>query len=478
MDFCCEGNHERSAVMSKHEKEMRESFDIQAKSLLESGDRFVKIAGGAKVGLESELAVHARLSDEELVKRRDAIIADNIDFADFELGASQVEIRTPPIDLLSSNGVVMLRDVYEKRFTNVLESARRNKVGILRVGANPFLPTIGTPRTDKPKYRLVPDFYNQHRNPNLDTIIGFGKGRVDIGDAAIVSLFQSFQVNLEASSLDDVCDKMNRSLAIAPYLLAFSGNARYLSRQDTKIQDARMMSWEVSHNDRAFQDTRLQDLRIISWEKSFDVRPGKSEDWSNELRVGLPGRYFRDMVGYLKRAGTFPFILHAPESALAISIGMTWLDARAKFIGDSAIVELRLPSTQPTIEEELLLMLLYIGMLHYSQKNQESLMPMGMVRENRLSAMLYGLRRPMWFLNKHGIPIKLPAKTGLAMELEKATIGLDNLGLLSAMDKELLGVMLRTGSPSDRLKKFLRSMGDISIGDMEDALSATKMLVV
>ena len=198
---------------------------------------------------------------------------------------------------------------------------------LLRDGANPFLPSIGTPRTDKPKYHLVPDFYNHHRNSQRDTLIGLGRHRVDIGDAAVVSLFQSFQVNLEAKSLEDACDKMNRSMAIVPYLLAFSGNARYLNCRDIQIQDTRMMSWEISHDPRSFCDTGFQDLRIISWEKSFDVRPEKTEDWQNELRVGLPGRYFKDLADYLWRAGMFPFILHNPEAALAISIGMTWLDA-------------------------------------------------------------------------------------------------------------------------------------------------------
>ena len=285
--------------MSQQEKEMLEAFNVQTKDLLVSQGRFIKDDQSIKVGLESELAVHARLNSEELVQKRDAILADNPDFTDVELGASQIEIRTPPIDLVSVGGTSLLKEIYDKNFTSVLNSARGYGVGILRIGANPFLPTIGTPRTDKPKYCLVPDFYNQHRNPHLDTIIGLGKNRIDIGDAAVVSLFQSFQVNLEAKSFDDACDKMNRSLAIAPYLLAFSGNARYLSYQDTKIQDARMMSWELSHDTRTFCDTGFQDLRIISWEKSFDVRPPKTLDWQNELRIGLPGRYFRDIADYL-----------------------------------------------------------------------------------------------------------------------------------------------------------------------------------
>jgi len=477
MGFFCEIYYKGGNVVLKQEKEMRETFDVQVQDLLASIDRFQKNGDSLKVGLESEIAIHARSSDSELVQKRDAIIADNSDFTDVELGASQIEIRTPPIDLLSTNGMSSLTGIYKQRFFNVLDSARKHGVGILRIGANPFLPTIKTPRTDKPKYRLVPDFYNQNRNPHLDTIIGLGQKQIDIGDAAIVSLFQSFQVNLEANSFADACDKMNRSLAIAPYLLAFSGNARYLRCQDAKIQDARMIGWAASHDIRTFCDTKLQDLRILSWEKSFDVRPKRNKDWQNELRVGLPSRYFRDMADYLHRAGSFPFILYDPQSALAISIGLTWLDTRTKFIDDSAIVELRLPSTQPTIKEEMVLMLIYIGRLHYSQMTNEALLPINIVQENRLSAMIYGLERPLWFLNKNDLPVKLPAKEGLITELEKALFGLNHLGLSSCLEREILDAMLNFGSPSSRLAALLNPKDNLSISDMEDALSELKMLV-
>lgn len=477
MGIVCESDNERGAIMSQQEKEMLVAFNGQVRDLLASRDKFTKNNNSLKVGLESEIAVYAQLDNAELVGKRDAIISDNPDFTDVELGASQIEIRTPPIDIISCNGVVSLKEIYKQRFDNVLKSAQRRGVRLLRVGANPFLPTIGTPRTDKLKYRLVPDFYNQYRNPNLDTMIGLGPNRINIGDAAVVSLFQSFQVNLEAKSIEDACDKMNRSLAIVPYLLAFSGNARYLNYQDTRIQDARMMSWEASHDTRIFCDTQFHDLRIISWEKSFDVRPEKTENWQNELRVGLPRRYFRNLGDYLERAGTFPFILYNSEAALVISIGMTWLDARTKFIGDSAIVELRLLSTQPTIDEEILLTLLYIGRLHYSQESKENPIPINMVRENRLSAMLFGLKKPMWFLNGSGVPVKLPAKIGLSLEIERATTGLNQLGLSSVFDKDLLNSVLEKSSPSDRLSKMLKLNRNISINDMEDALFATEMLI-
>src|SRR3989344_5687809 len=476
MGFFCEIYYKGGNVVLKQEKEMRETFDVQVQDLLASIDRFQKNGDSLRVGLESEIAIHARSSDSELVQKRDAIIADNSDFTDVELGASQIEIRTPPIDLLSTNGMSSLTGIYKQRFFNVLDSARKHGVGILRIGANPFLPTIKTPRTDKPKYRLVPDFYNRNRDPYLDTMIGLGKNQINIGDAAIVSLFQSFQVNLEANSLADACDKMNRSLVIAPYLLAFSGNARYLKYQDTRIQDVRMIGWAASHDTRTFCDTEFQDLRILSWEKSFDVRPKRTKEWQNELRVGLPSRYFRNIDDYFQRVGSFPFILSAPDSALAISVGMTWLDTRVKFIGDSAIVELRLPSTQPTIDEEIVLMLVYIGRLHYSQMTGEMLLPMTMVQENRLSAMLYGLERPLWFLSKNGSFAKLPAKEGLMVELERAVAGLNHLELSSCLEDEILDTMLNLGSPSSRLATLLNPIDNLSMSNIEYALLELKML--
>ena len=206
------------------------------------------------------------------------------------------------------------------------------------------------------------------------------------------------------------------------------------------------------------------------------MRPPKTDDWQNEIRVGLPGRYFRDMADYFQRAKSFPFILFNPKSALAISIGMTWLDTRVKFIGDSAIVELRLPSTQPTTDEELLLMLLYVGRLRYSQEIKEPILPMNMLRENRMSAMLHGMHGSMWFFRGNSI-VKSSAMDGLAGELAKAKEGLSRLGLRSALNDELLEDVLRKGSPSDRLAQSLGGIDKISIGDMEGALFENRMLV-
>lgn len=457
----------------KQEQEMLAAFLEQALDVISSQDRFNKNDKSLRIGVESEVAIYREnFSFNDIERTRDAIIQDVPDIADVELGAAQIEFRTPPIDVSTQAGFDEHASIYRARFESLIQAARKQNCLILRVGANPFLPIKNTPRTGKPKYRLVPDYYNRYRPKEADTIIGLGKDRVDIGDAAVVSLFQSFQVNLEAKSLNDACDKMNRSFFIAPYLLAISGNARFLEFVDTRLQDMRMVAWEKSH------DTRMSDLRMVSWEKSFDLRSRQELAEGYALRMGLPERYFVDIVDYFRRMERFPFILYQPDAALKIAVGMTWLDTRVKFIDNSAVVELRLLPTQPTIDEELLLTLLYLGRLVDSQIRNEPLLPIEYVRENRLSAMLHGLHRKMWFITKDGAIKRLPYRVGMKWEIQRVIAGLDYLGLAELLDVELLQDKLAKGSPSDELARTLYRGGrKLSQTKMAHSLQQTKMLI-
>ena len=454
-----------------HQEEMLQVFREQARDILKDQDRFIKNRDDLLVGFESETAIY---KDEKfldgLEAARDSILSELSDIGDVELGVAQIELRTPPVNLLKLGGVSELFALHQNNDQRLTQAARARGYRILRVGANPFLPTVNSPRTNRPKYHQVPDFYNAHRPTYIDTFIGSGRGRVDVGDAAIVSLFQSFQVNLQARSFEDACDKMNRSFMIAPYLLALSGNSRYLRCIDTRLQDVRMTAWQKSH------DTGLQDLRILAWEKAFDLRGCSGFSAGQVLRVGLPERYFIDLADYLDRAGRFPFILYAPEAALKIAIGMTWLDTRVKFIGDSLVVELRLLPTQPSIEEELALTLLYLGRLFWSQEKKETLLPFEMVRENRLSAMLHGMNRPMWFrINEDSIR-RAPYRRGIIREIDRAKQGLMMFGLDKFLDNDLAQRML-IASLADRLGQKLKKFKKvIPCVDMSATLQECGML--
>jgi hypothetical protein len=472
-----------SAILQREidpEYEMFAAYLEQANEVLEAPDRFQKDASTIKIGLESELALaNDRIGINGLEAMRDYIISETAEFSDMELGVSQIETRTNPFEVSAINGWKEMSDSYRADYEKLLAVCRQHGASVMRIGSNPFLPVINAPRTNKDRYKLVPDYYNQNRPKQKDTMIGLGEKKIDIGDAAVVSLFQSFQVNLEASSLEDACDKMNRSLFIAPYLLSISGNARFLELTDSNLSDLRLISWEKSHDDRRLCiDTNLEDMRTACWEKAFDLRSCREAANKEYLRIGLPNRYFEKLSDYFDYISAFPFILHAPERALGIAVGLSWFDARIKFIGDSAVVELRVLSTQPTIEEELALTLLYIGRLAYSQNTKERIIPIGYVKENRLSAMFYGRKKPMWFLDEKNELKKIPHDIGITLEIKKAQHGLDILGLRRQLDHETLDFMLKAGSPSTRLAAHLgRDNGHLTQARMKDAMEKTKMFI-
>lgn len=452
------------------EQEMREAARAQARDILQNEARFLKDISSERMGFESEVAIHKDgVSSDELLRIRNAIVAEMSDCSDVELGATQIELRTPPLYTRDQHDLLL---VSKCNFARLVKLAHRHGAQVLRIGANPFLPVKNTPRTYKLKYRLVPDYYNAHRSPSLDTRIGLGKEQIDIGDAAIVSCFQSFQVNLEACSFADACDKMNRSIMLAPYLLALCGNSRYLECLDSGMQDARMIAWEKSHN------TRMQDIRLMAWERAFDTRSRDDLASGRKLRVGLPERYFHDLADYIDRALGFPFILHNPVAAFQIAIGMTWLDARVKFIGDSLVVELRLLPTQPRIEDECTLAFLYLAMLTESQQcSCEEFLPIEFVEENRLQAMLYGIRSTMWFQDENGKPERLPFEAGMKSEIRKAIDYLPDEAS-RRICRNFLNRAFRFGSPTDRLASTLHELGsEVDHKTMTQALTKTGMLI-
>lgn len=457
------------------EREMLEAYDKAATDNMSKPEFYEKDGDEVKIGFESEVAIHSHMHIDEYEDKRDEIIEDLPEFTDRELGVAQIEFRTPPINIVERNGFQKITSIYKNNFSRILSYAKKHRCSILRCGTNPFLPVKNSPRTNTPKYRLVPDYYNYNRRKDADTVIGLDNNKVDIGDASIVSLFQSFQINLEANSFGDAIDKMNRSFGIAPYLLALGANSRYLEYIDTYMQDTRLHSWEKSH------DTKMQDIRLLSWEKSFDTRTISEIKAGKMLRVGLPEDYFNDIQEYLARAGRFPFILYSPHNAFNIAIGMTWLDSRIKFIENSLVVELRLLPTQPTIEEEILLTLMYLGRLRFAQMKKESLLPIELVRDNRMRAMYYGMNTDMWFVTEGYDVINMPYKEGIRKELEKVKEGLREIGLLEFLDIDLFEKILDSGTPSDRLALELNRVGGLHGWylryRMERALENSKMLV-
>lgn len=437
-----------------NEKLMGEMFKKQARSIMDNADNFVKHEENIKIGLESEISVFKDgFSVNELGQVRNEILEKAGSDYDVELGATQIEFRTPPVCL--NEGWRVLSAIYKENFEKILQITRQKNVSILRVGSNPFFPVMNTPRTNKLKYKIVPDYHNHYRQKIIETKIGINGPKIEVGDAAVVSLFQSFQVNIEAKSLDDAVDKMNRSLMIGPYILAISGNSRYLELRDTGLNDIRFPAWEISH----------------------DTRKIKQIMNNCELRVGLPNRYFADISDYFRRIQKFPFMLFDMENAFKIGIGLTWMDTRIKFIDNSAIVEFRLLPTQPKIEDEIALATFYVGRLLYSQLKNEILLPLSLVRENRFNCFNFGIKGNYWYVSEEGIVKKDNGCYVLELEMKRAKKGLKSIFLYNDSMLDRIFSRLLNGSPSDNLGSLLREQSIVEKKEMIDALISSEMLI-
>jgi len=345
---------------------MKEAFNRSAQNILVNEPHFYK-PPGLLVGLEMETSVIDHCGQAVGQPLRDRIV-DILPYVSCELGASQLEWRTDPIMVAGEDGLEKLILQARQRDVEVHNAVRLYDGWVLRSGTNPFVNADEIVRTDKPKYRMVPDFHNQNRQ-RQDTDISRNGHIVSVGDAAVVSLLNSLQCNCQATDFADAVDKANRSLMIGPMTVALSANAGLLYGKDTGLADLRMLAWERSH------DTR--NTREIAVNKA--------------LRVGLPDRYLTDLEDYFDRIAEHPFILFDPDHALQIGIGLFWQDTRIKFIGNAVVVEFRPTSIQPTVEEDLAVMMFYLGRLQWSQDYREELTPIDTVRKQRNLAMNEGI---------------------------------------------------------------------------------------
>lgn len=402
------------------ERAMSEAFNRAAMGILQNEPRFVKHPGLLRMGLEMEASLTLKNGEPLSEVERDEIVETHAQFADKELGASQIEWRTDPVILNTGGGLASLFTQASERSGLLEQSVNHHDAVILRSGTNPFIPIPQIIRTNKQKYRLVPDFHNDHRI-RTDTLIG-EVAQIDVGDAAVVALLNSLQCNLEAISFTDAVDMANRSLMIGPLVVALSGNARFLAGVDSGMNDLRITAWEISHDVRTDEERRV----------------GKA------LRVGLPNDYFTDMADYFYRVGQHPFILDDPEHALQIGIGLFWQDTRIKVIGDSLVVEFRPISIQPTVEEDLATMLFYLGRLQWSKLHGETLLPIEQVRENRALAIINGIK---------------PFQSVLPEEIDRAQSALLEIGVDPQIKTflDILRVRVSVGmTPSDQIAQKVK----------------------
>jgi len=289
----------------------------------------------------------------------------------------------------------------------------------VKSGTNPFVEVNNIKRSSAPKYKIVPDFHNVNRREDIDTIVG-KEDKVDVGDAAIIGLTNSVQLNIEAKDFSDAIDLLNRSFFIGPIVVSAFSNARFLELKDTGIEDLRMIAWEKSHDTRTQEDLNAERV----------------------TRIGLPSQYYSNLEEYFSSVSEYPFILNAPKNALQVGLGLNWRDTRIKVIDDSLVVEFRPVSTQSTAEESFAAMMLYLGRLLWSKNNDEDLPPINLVKENREEAMYNGLKGDLWTLYDEKYE-KMNTKEALMIEVNKAAEGLERYGLFDQTMEDIYEIIYR-----------------------------------
>lgn len=358
-----------------------------------------------KVGFELECFIVDKKANPVEETKRDKIITalgNNGIEVDYELGASQIEIHTEPVDL-SRNNTNLVDDyliINEKVNRIVIEK----DLSVLRIGALPNVSSSNIHKTSQERYKTVPGFFNQNRKQGSLTKIGKTE-EVEVGNADIVALFSSIQLNIEAQSTEDAIEKLNYSFMLSPIVTAISSNARFLDYKDTGYSDVRMPAWQISHETRTSEEI-LRD---------------------EETRIGMPNSYYKDISEYFERIGSFPFILKDNLNvALQYTIGLDWQDSRIKVLENqkALVVEFRPVSTQPTPEEDLAVGLFYLGRLIWSQKNSEPLIDPIINKRNKNEVMLNGINATIYTGGIDGNIKLVKAYEALPLELERAKEGL------------------------------------------------------
>ncbi len=423
--------------------DMRASLREQAKAIMEGGFPMcvdTQEVHPVRVGIEMERSCVCFSGQPLPESVRNQLVAKHPGWQ-MELGAAQIEIMTPAIDVTQCGGFTALKGAMieeDSLLVNVLGSVGARPV---RMGSDPIVFADQRGRTtskEKERYRIVPDFHTKNRRPGMPEMIGIGRrGQVRVCEATSVVPMSSVQFNMDAASMAEAVALLNAAFEVGPITVALGANARYMNGVDTGFADVRAIVWEMSH-----------DIRTHA-----EVAHGLSG------RTGLPDGYFFDGIGrYLTHLHDQPSILNEPESALTIANGLMWMDARIKFlrvggVDPQIVVEFRPVSVQPSVEDEYFLMAFAVGYVYAcSCGHTFTRLPFHLLHDNRASAALYGSRGKLWTIY-NGKPRCVDASVAVERALDLAVRGMQMLG---ASDVEIAEVRdfcsrwMSGGCPSDQ----------------------------
>ena len=83
---------------------MREAFWEKASEIIANENDYIKSPDTIKIGLELEYSLLGPSLGQPSEQLRDEVIGEVGNFVATELGASQIELRTDPIDIQESSG--------------------------------------------------------------------------------------------------------------------------------------------------------------------------------------------------------------------------------------------------------------------------------------------------------------------------------------------------------------------------------------
>lgn len=420
---------------------MREAFCEVAGRILHD-EWYVSVPNTSvrRVGLEVE---HSCVGPDGPMPEtvRDQIIADTN--WQREIGATQIEITTPPCDLNVSDG-------WSGLAVSLLEETARLDAAVeamgyrtVRHGVNPALCNLDASgrTTASQRYLFVPEFHRAHRCPIAPGLVA----GVGASDPYVTTAMCALQLNIDCHSVGEAIALLNQSYATLGYAMAIGANARYVAGQDSGWADVRGPLWEASHDIRTVDEYKIG-------------APG---------RVGFPSGYYAGLGDYLTDLYDQPFILNRPGEELEVATGLCWRYARLKFLrrgtADAQIVlEFRPLSLQPNTESDLAMTAFVLGHLFGSLDRPR--LSWSQAVENGLMAMQQGMHSQLYCSTRGGL-CRLPAAAALAHELPIVLHGLERLRVPAverAWVERFCWQRIAAGSPSEQLAALLHQGFDLN----------------
>lgn len=391
-------------------EQTHDSFQQQVDEIVQNPSKYDN-SKALKAGFEMEYTLLDGNNEQASEEQRDRIKERAPETLDSELAASVIEARTDPV---VPGSLGELEDEMREKETLTANAASREGFDLLRYGTNPF-PTVEEferSGEEGSRYDVFASFLDENRNDGMVTDSFGEKETFDPRDIHYSGMIASTQTNLQAEGLQDAVDKANLAYMFMPYAEALGANARIIEQKDTEISDMRIPLWEASADFRSEEEFENDDTPRAG---RIDSYYGKEEG--------------QDIEDYFERLDPIyigPDVEGAPD-AVDQAVMNNWKDVNIKFDreGGNALVEMRPFSIQPSIREDLALSAFMIGRTAYAQEEDEDLMDIGLVNENRENAMYNGLDTELYDSSGD----LRDAKEVLEDELDYAREGLDSLGV-------------------------------------------------